>query len=50
MNDNKAAEIRKLVKDYGVKGFQTKVLRGIDLTILKNDFIADNTFKYFINH
>ena len=40
MNDNKAAEIRKLVKDYGVKGFQTKVLRGIDLTILKNDFIA----------
>ena len=40
MNDNKAAEIRKLVKDYGVRGFQTKVLRGIDLTILKNDFIA----------
>lgn len=40
MKDNKAAEIKKLVKDYGVKGFQTKVLKGIDLTILKNDFIA----------
>ena len=40
MKNNKVAEIRKLVKDYGVKGFQTKVLKGIDLTILKNDFIA----------
>lgn len=40
MKNNKVAEVRKLVKDYGVKGFQTKVLKGIDLTILKNDFIA----------
>ena len=34
------AIIRNLVKTYGSKGFQTKVLKGIDLTIYKHDFIA----------
>lgn len=33
-------EIRNLTKDYGAKGFRTQALKGIDLTILKNDFIA----------
>lgn len=28
------------MKSYGARGFQTKVLKGIDLTIFKNDFIA----------
>ena len=32
--------MRNLVKSYGGKGFQTKVLTGIDLTVYKNDFIA----------
>lgn len=36
----KVAEVRNLVKSYGGKGFQTKVLTGIDLTVYKNDFIA----------
>lgn len=36
----KAAEIKNLTKTYGAKGFQTKVLKGIDLTIYKHDFIA----------
>lgn len=40
MNENKVAEIKNLVKNYGSKGFQTKVLKGIDLTIMKDDFIA----------
>ena len=26
-------------KDYGRKGFRTKVLKGIDLTVEKDDFI-----------
>lgn len=34
------AKIQNLVKTYGSKGFQTKVLKGIDLTIYKHDFIA----------
>ncbi len=40
MHSEKIVEIRNLVKDYGVKGFQTRVLKGIDLTIFSNDFIA----------
>lgn len=40
MNQNKVAEVRNLIKNYGSKSFQTKVLRGIDLTIYQNDFIA----------
>ena len=36
----KVAEVKNLIKTYGAKGFQTKVLMGIDLTIYKNDFIA----------
>lgn len=40
MNDKKVVEIKNLVKDYGTKGFQTRVLKGIDLTIYENDFIA----------
>ena len=27
-------------KDYGRKGFRTKVLKGIDLTVEKGDFIS----------
>ena len=38
--DSKILEIRNLTKDYGVKGFHTKALRGIDLTLFQNDFIA----------
>jgi len=37
---HKVAEIKNLIKTYGTKGFQTKVLMGIDLTIYKHDFIA----------
>lgn len=40
MEENKVVEIKNLVKSYGAKGFQTKVLKGIDLTIYKDDFIA----------
>lgn len=40
MEENKVVEIKNLVKSYGAKGFQTKVLKGIDLTICKDDFIA----------
>lgn len=40
MNDNKVVEIKNLIKSYGTKDFQTTVLKGIDLTIYKNDFIA----------
>ena len=36
----KAAEIKNLIKTYGAKGFQAKVLKGIDLAIYKHDFIA----------
>lgn len=32
--------VRNLVKTYGSRGFQTKVLKGIDLTIRRQDFIA----------
>lgn len=40
MSENKVVEIKNLVKNYGTKDFQTRVLKGIDLTIYKNDFIA----------
>lgn len=40
MSDKKVVEIRNLTKDYGTKGFRTKVLKGIDLSVCKNDFIA----------
>lgn len=40
MEENKVVEVKNLVKNYGAKGFQTKVLKGIDLTIYKDDFIA----------
>lgn len=40
MNDNKVVEIKNLIKSYGVRDFQTKVLKGISLTIYKDDFIA----------
>ncbi|MDD2981291.1 MAG: ABC transporter ATP-binding protein [Hespellia sp.] len=40
MKEKKVVEIRHLLKDYGTKGFQTRVLKGIDLEIFQNDFIA----------
>ncbi len=40
MNDNKVVEIKNLVKNYGAKEIQTKALKGIDLIIYQNDFIA----------
>lgn len=36
----RAAEVKNLVKTYGVGGAQTKVLKGIDLSIERQDFIA----------
>lgn len=41
MNDSKkVVEIKNLMKNYGTKGFEARVLKGIDLTIYQNDFIA----------
>ncbi|MDD2957883.1 MAG: ABC transporter ATP-binding protein [Lachnospiraceae bacterium] len=40
MSETKVAEIKNLVKDYGTRGFQTRVLKGIDLKINRNDFTA----------
>ena len=40
MNDEKVVEIKNLNKSYGAKDLQTTVLKGIDLTIYKEDFIA----------
>lgn len=40
MNEKKIVEIKNLTKDYGARGFRTKVLKGIDLTVYSNDFIA----------
>ena len=40
MNDKKVVELKNLVKCYGAKDFQTTVLKGIDLTVYKYDFIA----------
>lgn len=40
MNEKKVVEVRNLVKTYGRKGFQTKVIKGIDMEIYQKDFIA----------
>ncbi len=40
MNNKKVVEIKNLVKRYGARDFQTTVLKGIDLTIYRGDFIA----------
>lgn len=40
MNEKTVVEIRNLTKDYGARGFRTKVLKGIDLAIHSDDFIA----------
>lgn len=40
MNEKTVAAIKNLIKDYGSRGFQTRVLKGIDLTICEHDFIA----------
>ncbi len=37
---NKVVEVKNLVKNYGAKDVQTKALKGIDLVIYQNDFIA----------
>lgn len=39
-NKDAILKIKNLTKDYGTKGFRTQALKGIDLTIFKNDFIA----------
>ncbi len=39
-NEKVVAAIKNLTKDYGNRGFRTRVLKGIDLTILEHDFIA----------
>lgn len=36
----KTAEVKNLIKTYGTKGFQTKVLKGIDLNVYRHDFVA----------
>ena len=40
MGDNIILELKNLVKEYGGKGFTTRVLKGIDLSIHKGDFLA----------
>lgn len=40
MNEKKVVEIRNLTKNYGTGGFLTAVLKGVNLEIYKNDFIA----------
>ncbi|MCM1175667.1 MAG: ABC transporter ATP-binding protein [Blautia sp.] len=40
MNGKKIVEIRNMTKDYGARGFRTRVLKGIDFTIYADDFIA----------
>lgn len=40
MNEKKIVEIKNLTKDYGTRGFSTRVLKGIDLTVFSNDFVA----------
>lgn len=40
MNEKKVVEIKNLVKNYGTGGFCTTALKGIDLEIFQNDFIA----------
>lgn len=41
MSENKVClSVKNLIKNYGAKNFQTRVLKGIDLTVYQNDFIA----------
>lgn len=40
MNEKIILETRGLTKEYGRKGFRTPVLKGIDLQIRQNDFVA----------
>ncbi|MCP1101738.1 putative ABC transport system ATP-binding protein [Aequitasia blattaphilus] len=40
MTNKKVIEIKHLIKSYGLKGFQTPVLKGIDLTVYQHDFIS----------
>lgn len=40
MGEKKILEVKDLKKDYGGKGFRTNVLKGIDMTVYENDFIA----------
>ncbi|MDO4453740.1 MAG: ABC transporter ATP-binding protein [Eubacteriales bacterium] len=40
MDENTVLEIKNLVKDYGTKGFKTNVLKGLNLKVNRNDFIA----------
>ena len=40
MKERKILEIRNLTTDSGTRGICTRALRGIDLTISENDFIA----------
>lgn len=40
MNEKTVAAIKNLTKDYGGKGYRTRVLKGIDLVVLEHDFIA----------
>ncbi len=41
MNENKVSlSAKNLLKNYGTKNFETRVLKGIDLTVYQNDFIA----------
>lgn len=40
MSYNTVLEIKNLVKNYGTKGFKTNVLKGLDLKVNKNDFLA----------
>lgn len=40
MQKKQVAEIKNLMKSYGSRDFETKVLKGIDLNIFQDDFIA----------
>lgn len=40
MNQKKVVEVRNLVKNYGTREVQTRVLKGVNLTVYENDFIA----------
>ncbi len=40
VNNKKVVEVKNLIKNYGAKDFETKALKGIDLTVYENDFIA----------
>lgn len=40
MNDGNVVRVKNLIKDYGAKNFKMRALKGIDLTVYSNDFIA----------